>query len=229
MNVTEIIDQVLERTDNIKGSPADYADRRQRLLEYLRETADEVWWLRDWPWKLLRGTVVVPGGQSFVEVPPDFASFGNSGGVFQDLGSGGDGYKLDLVTESEILDQRERDFRTNTPHQFALFGQDAASYLTLIQLPPNDIDVPLSLWYQPNPPTLDEGANVDNIKRIPVKYHQRVIVEGVRMRSRESKADDRWKNSAAKFESGKTWMMAEEARYQGRSRALPSFFGERLR
>lgn len=225
MNVTAIIDQVLERTDNIVGSPADYLQRRQRLLESLRETADEIWWLRDWPWRSKRNTVTMPLGQGFVAMPTDWSSFGNYGGIYQTLTGGGDGKKLELVVESVIRDDRERDYRTTNPLQYAIFGQDD-DYLPLLQTAINDAEVTLAIWYQMNVPELDEDANNDNIKRIPAKYHQRVVVPGVRYRSRESKGDDRWKNSKAEYEEGKRWMLTEEARLQGQPHQLPSFFGE---
>lgn len=226
MNVTQIIDQVLERTDNIVGSPADYLQRRQRLLEALRETADEIWWMRDWTWRSKRDVVTIPVGQGFVEMPADWSSFGNYGGVYQTVAGGGDGKKLDLVVESEIRDDRERDIRTTNPLKFAIFGQDAASYLSLLQTQINDAQVELAVWYQMNVPELDETTNVNNIKRIPEKYHQRVIVPGVRYRSRESKGDDRWKNSLTEYEKGQRWMLTEEARMQGQERQLPGFFGD---
>lgn len=229
MNVTEIIDQVHERSENIKGSSADYADRRLRLLDYLREVEQEIWYLRDWVWKLKRTTAVVPGGTHYVKVPDDFASFGPSGGVYQDMSGGGDGIRFDLLTESEILDERERPNTGTNPHVFSLFDRDPTTFQPLIQMPSNVIDVPIAIWYQPLAPEIDEGANVNNIKLIPERFHQLVLIPGVRYKARESKSDDRWKNSLQEYERGKQRMLTEETRWQGRVRQLPSFFGARAR
>lgn len=227
MNVTQAIDKVIQRSDNIKGSPADYLDRRARLLDSLQEVFEEVYWLRDWVWRRKRTVVTVLAADESVSVPSDFGSFGNSGGIWSALASGGDGHQLDLATESEIIEDRERNRRTNTPRRFALFGQDAVTYLTQIQIQPHDAAVPLAVWYQPDPPQLDESTNVAKLNLIPAKYHQRVLIPGLKMRSRESKADQGFANSEKEFEAGKIWMVKEEARYQGRQRQLPSFFGRR--
>jgi hypothetical protein len=224
VNVTQAIEKVIQRSDNIKGNPADYADRRLRLLDSLQEVFEEVYWLRDWVWRRKRSTVTVGAADESASVPSDFQSFGESGGVWSLLASGGDGHQLDLVTESEIFEDREKNRRTNTPRKFALFGQNATTYLTQIQIQPHDAAVPLAVWYQPNPPTLDEAANVEALNLIPAKYHQRVLIPGLKMASRESKSDEGWKNMKADFEAGKRWMMAEEKRFQGQKRQLPSFF-----
>ncbi len=226
MNVTEIISQVLARDDNISETDADNATRRTRLLEYLREIVAEVWWRRDWTWKKTRATVTVPSGQGYVSLPADFASFGMYGGVYRPTGgAGGDGVKLEMKPESVITDLRESGYSTGTPTIFAIFGQDPTTYLQYIQIPNNPGDVPLVLWYQPNPPTIDEAANVENIKKIPEKYHQLVVVPGLRAKARESKGDAMWQKALADYEKGLVWMQAEENRFQGEYRQLPSFFG----
>jgi len=226
VNVTEIIDQVLARDDNISPTDADNAVRRQRLLEYLREVEAEVWWRRDWTWKKTRGTVTIPAGQGYGTLPADFASLGMYGGVYLPRSGGtGDGSRLELKPESVITDLRESGYSGSQPSVFALFGQDPTTYLQYLQIPNNSGEVTLAIWYQPNPPTIDEAANVNAIKRIPEKYHQLVLVPGLRSKARESKGDATWQTAVANYEKGFIWMQTEENRFQGEYRQLPSFFG----
>ena len=226
MNVTEIISQVMARDDNVGEADADNLTRRTRLLEYLREVRDEVWWRRDWTWKKKRDTVTVPANQGYTTVPADFASLGLYGGVFQTSGGGAlDGVRLELKPEQVILELREAGHSTGTPTVFAFFGQDATTYLQYIQIPMNPGALTLAMWYQSNPPAIDETANVNAIKRIPEKYHQMVVVPGLRSKARETKGDAMWQKAEADYQRGLVWMQAEENRFQGETRQLPSFFG----
>lgn len=226
MNVTEIIDQVMGRDDNISEADADNLTRRQRLLEYLREVEAEIWWRRDWTWKKKRGTVTVPAGQGYVALPADFASIGQYGGVFHPASGSGDGRKLEQVPESVIMEARESGQPGDVPQYFALFGQDPTTYLQYIQIPVNAGAVDLVLWYQPNPPTIDEAANVNAVKAIPEKYHQLVVIPGLRSKARESKGDAMWQHAMAEYQNGLKFMQEEENRFQGeQNRQLPSFFG----
>lgn len=310
MNVTEIIDQVVGRDDNISETDADNDTRRERLLEYLREVVSEVWWRRDWSFKKTRDTVTVPQGQGYVAVPDDFAGFGVYGGVYLPSGAQGDGRKLEWVPESVITDLRESGYSTGLPEVYALYGQDPLSLLQYIQIPTNPAALTLVLWYQANQPYIDEVgsltgltdiamtgvsqntgiltsvttdlttlfedskrirvsgfANAANngdfditatvtanaitvrgldsdtlvaegagpsvglsgflyeIRKIPDKYHQTVLVPGLREKARESKGDQRWQYALQKYQSGLIFMQQEEVRFQGEYRQMPSFFG----
>lgn len=310
MNVTEILDQVLERDDQIDQSSADNATRRKRLLDYLREVQEDVWWRHDWTWKRRREIVTVLAGAGSVALPESFNSFGFYGGVYRPTDEGGPGNALELVAESIISDLRERGIRTDEPRVFALFGQDAISNLQYIQVQYNDGPVPLAVHFQPNPPiisevvgttgktdiavtavvnntaTLTSGAtnfttlfskgdyfdssgftnsennglmqvigvpaaasmavrkvygallvaeiagatvnlvgHVNAIRQIPEKYHQRVLVAGLRARSQNSKNDARWQTEEARYEAAIGAMKREEVRFQGQMRRLPSYFG----
>lgn len=225
MDVTEIISQVLGRDDNISETDADNTVRRTRLLEYLREVVAEIWWRRDWTWKKTREEVTVPANTGFTTVPATFQSFGVYGGVYLPSGSQGDGAKLEMQPESVIMGLRESGFTTGQPKVFAIFGQHPTSFLQYIQIPMNGSALTLVLWFQPNQPTIDESSNVNGIKKIPEKYHQIVVVPGLRQKARESKGDARWQYSLAEYQSGLKFMQEEEVRFQGEYRQAPSFFG----
>lgn len=313
MNVTEIIDQTLGHSDNVDETGADNADRRTRHLEYLRELQAEVWWFSDWAWKKKRSEIfTVPGGEFRVVLPADFNSIGNYGGIYFPIPSltRGDGRRLELVPESVITDLLETDYRNDTPHMCAIFGQNDF-FRPFVNIPLTDSPVELRAYYQPNPSRIDEvrgfspqtdismtlasantgtvisggtvdfttqfatakfvrflgftnddnngefeivgtvtatdmpvyktsgddlvneavGASVtvqghlDDIKTIPEKYHQPVLIPGMRSKARESKGDARWQRSLQEYTTGKKWMKMEEQRFQGEWRQLPSFFG----
>lgn len=224
MTVTEIIDQVIERSDNIKGSPADYLDRRLRLLDFLREVVDDLWWLRDWPWRMKDGTVTVPAGGTSVAVPADFSDWGHDGGLY-----GPDGEPLDPVTEREMIDLQEAGSHSDTPRCYSIFGIDdtglAPTYRKLLQFPLTDTGASLRIHYDSIPPDLDEGLANGNLVRIPVQYHRRLIVLGVKAKSRESKGDARAPKTTGDYEAAKKSLLTVEARGRNQIRRLPSFFG----
>lgn len=309
MNVTQIVDQILARDDNVSETAAHNETRRQRILELLREVHAETWWARDWTFKKREASVVVPVGQGTASLPWNFASLGNYGGVYFPIGSQGDGTRLEYVPESVITDLRAGAWQDSTPKVFSIFGQDEA-FIPQIQLPPTGGQYTLSVIYQPNPAYIDEvvglpaatdiamtavsgrtgtltsvltdfttqfldadavrisgflnAANngefeivgtvtansmpvqkrsadtlvneiagpsvtleghINDIKEVPEKYHQMVLVPGVKSKTRESKGDQRWQAMVAIYQKAIMWMKQEEGRFQSEFRQLPSFFG----
>jgi hypothetical protein len=229
MNVTELIDQILSHTDNIGASDSENADRRIRILEYVVETFNEVWFRRDWPFtrKSGGGTVTVPALQGWGPVPADYSKLGDYGGLYHSLSNGGG--KLEWRPEHEINIIRQRDAKQDLPWVFSIFGVDETgptpTFRELVQIPISSRELIFTIQYHVLPPTLDEAANVENLRRIPERYHQTVLVPGVRYLARRSKGDNRAQEDEAKFEKGIDWMKAESRRFQGTMRQLPSFFG----
>ena len=224
MNVTEAIDQVLRRTDNVTESEADYDERRQRLLEYLREVFEEIWWLNDHQFRRRSTTVTVPAMAGVIEVPT--RSLGTYGGIYLNKAAHGIGRQLEEKPEQVIFDLQATDYSTALPEIYAYSGSSGApNYLPQIIIPINSSAVTLDVKYLANPPTLDEKANVENLKELPEKYHQTVLIPGLRAKARESTADNRWQNSVREWEKAKEWFLREERRFQGTFRQLPSFFG----
>lgn len=223
MNVTEILDEVKQHTDNIMGSPADYTDRRARLLVYLRETVDDLWWLRDWPWRMKRSTVTFTNGEGIV--PVDFHDWGHDGALYNNENDA-----MDVADQRTVMDLRERNYQTATPRLYSMFGLDdsgmAPTYRKLIQIP-YGASLTLPIYYLSLPPTLDEGANVNAIKRVPEQYHRSVIVPGVRYRAERSKSDARAAESKIEYEEGKKAMLRKESRDSNRLVRLQSFFNYR--
>lgn len=156
MTVQEIIDQALRQGDNVSPTSADYLERRRLALSFLRELVDEVWWLRDWPWKKKNTTVIVPAATGYVNLPLDFNSMGVYGGVY-DL----NGRKLDEVPESVVFDLRASSYNTDSPRYYSLHNQDEVTYLGRIQIPINVGPHSLVLFYQSNPPFMMDAGDSD--------------------------------------------------------------------
>jgi hypothetical protein len=161
VTVSEIIDIALSQGDNVPESDAGYIDRRRRALNFLREVVHDIWWERDWPWKKTQADVTVLAAGSSVAVPWNFDSIGNYGNVFR-LSGGLQQYPpLELVPESLVMEHRTGNYRSDSPRIFALFGQDAATLVDLIQIPTTDVDVPLRMLFQRQPPRLLDYGDPD--------------------------------------------------------------------
>lgn len=150
MTVQEIIDQALRQGDNVSPTSADYLERRRLALSFLRELVDEVWWLRDWPWKKTSATVTVPPGLGYTNLPIDFNSLGVYGGVY-----GANGSKLEDVPESVIFDLNQGSYSTDAPGYFSIHTQDDVTRIGRITIPTTGgAAVTLTILYQANPPHL---------------------------------------------------------------------------
>lgn len=222
MTVTEIIDQILSYTDNLPPTDADYADRRIRLLNYLREVLAEVWYTRDWPFARASAQLTVGAGDGYTNVPSDFLKIGDYGGVM--LADDQTGDPLDNVPEYRIHQIRRTNFRTQTPGMFSIFGQDPATNVQRLQFPLNSIAYDVILEYIKDAPTIDEAANNTAISELPKQYHQRVLIPGMQARTLQSKGDGAWNTYHGRFLEGIAEMKALERRRQGTMWQIPGFF-----
>lgn len=82
-----------------------------------------------------------------------------------------------------------------------------------------------ALVNEPLGDTIALSGYLYNIRKIPEKYHQLVLVPGLRQKARESKGDARWQYALAEYQNGLKFMQGEEVRFQGEYRQVPSFFG----
>lgn len=154
MAVKQIIDTALSQGDNVPESDAGYIDRRRRALTFLRDVFQECWWTRDWPFKRGQLDVTVLAGLAYVNVPSDFNSLGAYGGIYR-LVSGVQQFPpLEEVPESRVMEYRSGAYTTSVPRIFAFFGQDPVDHRLRIQVPQNDVDVALRVFYQKRPPKL---------------------------------------------------------------------------
>lgn len=222
MNVTQAITQVLARTDNVPPTAAENATRRERLLEYLIEEFEDLY-DDDWKFRRRSATVTASAGNGYGLLPTDFGALGKFGSVWLQRG-GLDIHQLEEEPESYIDQLRRAGGETDDPHVFSIFGQDDTTFQLKLQIPKNTSALSFSIYYLRAAPTLDESANVDNLKYIPVRWHQAVLIPRLRARAREAKGDVRWKNDERKADRNMVKMKGELMRDQGRFRQLNSFF-----
>jgi hypothetical protein len=224
MNVTEIIDQVMQRTDGITPADADYADRRQRILEYLREIVSEVWFYRQWRWRRRSATITFLANAPTALTPTDFLDIGPYGSLTRS-----DGVQLEWVPESRIIVSRRGGFTTASPECYSIFGQDDETpFLQLLQIETNNVEIALQLEYETTVPTLVETDEdtIEEINKIPRAYHQLVLVPGLRYKTEASKGDGKSAQSLAEYQRGLKYMTEIERRGKDTLSRLPSFFGE---
>jgi hypothetical protein len=222
VTVTEIISQVLSYTDNLPATDADYADRRLRLLNYLREVLAGVWYKRDWPFARRSAQLTVGAGDGYVNVPTDFLKIGDYGSVLLEADQTGD--PLENVPEYRVHQSRRTNLVTNTPGFFSIFDIDPTTFVQRLQFPMNDIAYDVILEYIKDAPTIDEGANNTAISQLPVQYHQRVLVPGLQARSLQSKGDASWNTYEGRYLEAIAEMKYLERRLQGTIWQLPPFF-----
>jgi len=130
---------------------------------------------------------------------------------------------------------------TPTPHGFSTFdrvvvaGADQGDYNGTYQIVVTGV---LTFTYQvANAPvapatgtiTVDPEVATANasLNEIPARFHVKVLLNGLKAKLREAKADARWQKLEKDYELGVANMKSELARFQGEIRQLPSFFGDR--
>lgn len=189
MDFTAAINQLMTEVDRIGTVDVATAVRRSLLSNFIIDEFQDIW--RDngepWPFKDTSGTVTIPATIGKVILPADWSEFGVYGGVYLRT----TGERIDPKSPQEIRDkQRKLNHIEAAPECYAIFGMDPATFRLYIQTAKSNVDVILDLDYMPVPPTLDEGANVNNLKRLPEEYHQSVLMNRVKARAYESRGDE---------------------------------------
>lgn len=190
MTVTEFIDQVLARMDNIGASDAENSTRRTRYLEWTVEGVEEIRGEREWTWVQAESSAIsVTSANGYASLPADFQSMGETGTVVNTA----TGDVLVWVPPKDIIEARRGvGGTTSSPEIYSVFDQDDTTGQILIQLPPLASNISLRVLYLASAPTLDESTNVDNLKvAVPAHYHQKLLMPLVRHKSQISKGDAR--------------------------------------
>jgi len=227
MTVSEFIDEIVGYSDNVNPAGADYADRRQRILYWLIREASQVYYHREWPWRLKPSDpdVVIPADQGWGPLPADYLSLGKLGHVYN---MSQNGAPVEPATESEITDLLAMNSQVVNSAIYAIYGTDDSvdppHRKIWMTLSPSDITLRLS--YHPKMPTLDESANNANLNdACPIEYQETVLIPGVAARAKRSKSDARWKDDLAERMDGLKNMVKNCRRFQGGQQQMPSFFG----
>jgi hypothetical protein len=77
--------------------------------------------------------------------------------------------------------------------------------------------------------TVAEDVTTANasLNQIPERFHVTVVLNGLKAKLRESKADGRWRKYEADFQKGISSLKLQVSRFRSEHRRSPSFFGER--
>lgn len=177
MTVVEYITQILGHEWNLAELDSDNTDRRTRLLEFLTQLVQRIWYAKSWPWRRNVATVSILQNASEANLPTDFLSIGDRryGGVWRSA----DGHPLEPIPEWRLRDIRENPGNGSEiePEAYSIFGQDAATYRYKIQVPLIATSAyNLRVAYETIPPTLDESSNSANLNKIPAQYHQSCLI-----------------------------------------------------
>lgn len=224
MTVTTIIDQGVGHIDNVPATDADITDRRNRWVEWVVAVFTYVYMARGWSFRLRRATLTATAG--IATLPSDFGDVPPEGGVF--LAATGD--RLAYDEPQNIMDAQEAvgGSTTTTPTTYGIFDFNTSDFQPKLQLP-TTATVNLVLRYGLAPPTLDDSTNTANLKLIPEKWHQSVLLPGLRALARRSLGDGAVAPDFTLdpgFQAGFAQMIrAERPASRDTTRKLPSFFG----
>lgn len=180
MTGAEIIDTVMSYTYNITPNDPGNAARRLRVLNYLQDTFDEVWMMREWAFSFKDTTVNIDGASGVAAVPDDYLELGVQGGVYNAQG--------DKLRETPFVYIKQLILNGNSqspPELFAIVSNGAALE---IHTPIIGSDYTVNLQYRYQPVTLtDDTAEPP----IPRAHHNSVLVAGTAAKAARSLGDPR--------------------------------------
>lgn len=242
MTVEEIIDSALSLGDNVPSTDAAYIERRRRAKALLQEVFNDAFWARDWPRRKTDATVTVLANAGQCQVPADFGSIGEYGGLYLMQGGIARIPPLEWRPEHEITDSRLSGEVTDSPTIFSIFDFEETTpgsgiFRDLFQFPKNSVQLTIQAHYQRRPPVLLDAGDPDETPGatltagnqatayIGEQFHENVLVNGLKSKLRESKGDARWQYLAGQYGLGVAAMKKESNRFKSADRRLPSFFG----
>ncbi len=222
MNVTEAIDQLAKFTDNLPVIDTNNDLRRTRILYALIEVCKDIR-ERDFAFVIKNATLTIAASGSSVSLPSDCVSLTSPGcGVFFTT-TGEELTYLDPV-EVERL-QKQPNFVTDSPEVYSVFDMDTSGNQKL-QVPVAGSGYTLQAFYEQDVPTLDESGNVDKLKlAVPARWHQSVVIPGVRAKLKRQRGAADWKDEAAEYEAGLRTMRRKEKPGRSGLRQIAPAFG----
>ena len=225
MDYSQAIDQLVAYVDNQPGVDGNSSLRRVRHGYNLLTVFAWVYLSRDWWFRKAAPTLTVPANDGDAPMPSSFMEFGYKGGVYLNT----TGHRLKYVSPQEMSDIRSGPSAptTDMPPVYTIDFQDPTSKLPLFRIPLNLSDLTFTLWSEKDVPTLDESTNKDNLKVIPERWHQLVLIPGARAMAQYDKADPRSQSFQADptFAAGYRLMCITELRGKETPKQFPSFFG----
>lgn len=226
MTLTEIIDQIVGRTDNVGLADGDYAQRRLRHQEYTIEEGQNIWNARQWKWKRTSTTLSISANAGFVNLPTDFGSIGRQ----TLLTNTATGTRLRWISEDEMRERKDQPGVTEgDPDEYSIYEQ-GSEYQYRLHVVTNSSALSIKFPYNKAFPTLTESdpTTVDNSKQIPEQYHQSVWIPAVRSLAAFHKGDQSWEEHQKQRDRGLLIMIRNERQPQDTLQQFPSFFGGRM-
>ena len=219
-----IISRTITYVYKVAATDASNTTLRARVLQFAQEIFDDTWTVSTGPWKRTRGTVSIADGAGVGDLPATFGQIGRDGKVLIATKA------TDLSEEpwEAVAAQWEEGVqgaigRTTDPRWYSVYGFNTSTARRTIRIQPNSGAFTLAVHYDEIPPTLTDADTVaSNLVRIPVDYHFRVLLVGVRMMAMMDKGDARASFFADMYESGKQWMLHREREGRDRRTKMPS-------
>jgi hypothetical protein len=232
--VSGLIDKLITLDENTDSTDGDNAGERVRILQYMQEVMEYVWNQGEFKFKVTGPTTLtVPAGSasspSKVALPTDFATFGKLGAVYETSGN----RQLEEISMTELLQTWGSNASHALPLQFAVIG-DLDSNTSASTIRPYFLGVPnlsaeatVRLWYQAVTPILvDATGDTNNLYKLPIQYHNSVILPGVRVKLARSKGDGRdWNDQ---FQAGLRSLIAQETPRRSTVQRLPPWTSKKV-
>jgi hypothetical protein len=225
MTGAELITEAISYYDNTLATDATNANRRLRILHNAQMVLDEIYNLREWPFKHHKVDLLVANGEAALPSYPDgaptpppvvdgisFGRLGREGAVF-------DATTGQFWTETTLQEVMALRASHNTEKRLFAIGSFSGPVGMKLLIPYTAVVGPtLTVLFDAAPVPLADSAT--EIVAIPYQYHRTVLLAGTIVRMQTSKSDvrDFWQNQYA---LGLARMVANEMALQSRVKQLP--------
>jgi len=174
----DMINDVLKYAYNMRVEDADSV-RRGRVLNYLQDTYDILWFMREWTFSFKEAPITLVAGVG--TLPTDFLEIGSMGGLYDS-----NGVKLEEVVFPQLKSRLIKGDQESPPGEFAIFSNSSTGALEIRTLGSAET---LHLHYRRISDTLvDDGITVPIM---PGQYHTTVLIPGAIVSVGESLGDPR--------------------------------------
>lgn len=232
MIAKEIITENIVRTENVSASDADNSERRVRHKEWLIETASDFYYSHDHSWSYYNASITVSGGEDLCPVPDDFHSIGQYGGLFLTATHS----PLNYVSPQTMRRIQALAVPTANPTRYSMYGNlvrgvtGGQAVLECIQTELAAGDVLFTLHYRGALPTITDAdfdsSDIDALQYIPERYHQWVLMPGMRALALASVGDSKGNplQTDTAYQAAKKLAIAADMKGKEQGFQFPSFF-----
>ena len=201
MDTATLISKVIDTYDHVSGADSDNSARQAKILQYAQEVVEEVWYHREWAWRYKASSIAVSGNGA--DLPGDFHSFGENGGLYTQTG-----YKLQENHGALVFGESYSD---NSSYPiFAIYGQNEITGAKSLFVSSGQ-DLTLDIAYLRVAPTLvNDYFDNGQLQFIPVAYHNTVILPGVVYKLKHQQEGEDQRDWYMRYQQGLSRMAAME-------------------